>query len=173
MKPAVDMELKREIAKRIKEIRKEHHLTQKEFAESIDISRVHVSYIESPTIETMPSKVLLKKICYIYNINFDWLMTGEGEKTVPSKSKALNKFLETDKILLEQTVEYFKLRSSSLFSDIQKEDNDMPEYFKFYNSGMNLILEITEALKAKNKKKLSDDEIMFFAGKFTNILKKH
>ncbi len=66
------------IGKRIRQIRKENTLNQKNFAESIGISQNFLSQIEKGSYE--PAKSLLISIEYRYGINQKWLMTGKGYK---------------------------------------------------------------------------------------------
>lgn len=63
---------------RIKQIRKEHGLTQTEFGNRIGISNPSVSTIESG--KNSPSGQTIKAICREFGINEEWLRTGEGER---------------------------------------------------------------------------------------------
>lgn len=66
------------LGQRIKEIRKEQSLTQQQFADSISVSRPFISRVEAD--KENPSDSLLKLISATYNIKFDWLKTGNGNK---------------------------------------------------------------------------------------------
>lgn len=63
---------------RIKEIRNEQSLTQQQFADSISVSRPFISRVEAD--KENPSDSLLKLISAIYNVKYNWLKTGTGEK---------------------------------------------------------------------------------------------
>lgn len=63
---------------RIKKIREENGYTQSAFADALMISRSAVSKIESG--ENSPSEQTIEIICRDFNINKNWLKTGEGEK---------------------------------------------------------------------------------------------
>lgn len=63
---------------RIKEIRSEQSLTQQQFADSISVSRPFISRVEAD--KENPSDSLLKLISAIYNVKYNWLKTGTGEK---------------------------------------------------------------------------------------------
>jgi transcriptional regulator with XRE-family HTH domain len=67
----------KKICERIKELRSKLAFTGIEFAEKVGISQGYLSDIEN--IKAFPGKTLLLAISYIYNVNIDWLLTGEGE----------------------------------------------------------------------------------------------
>ncbi|KAA0257186.1 helix-turn-helix domain-containing protein [Deferribacter autotrophicus] len=77
-----------EICKRIKQIRKDLNVSQKEFAATIGISQGHLSKIERG--EHSPDKPIIMSIAYSYGINPDWLLTGEGEMFRTNDSKNIN-----------------------------------------------------------------------------------
>ncbi len=62
---------------RLKAIRKELNLTQKEFATKIGITNSGISRLEKG--ENRLTEQLALSICREYNVNYDWLMTGNGE----------------------------------------------------------------------------------------------
>lgn len=66
--------------KRIKEIRKMLDMTQAEFSSKIGLSRNFIAQIE--TGAKMPSDRTISDICREFNINKDWLLTGNGEPTI-------------------------------------------------------------------------------------------
>lgn len=62
---------------RIKAIREELKLSQREFGEKLGVSRDVISNIE---YNRVPLKELfIRHICELYNVNLHWLETGEGE----------------------------------------------------------------------------------------------
>ncbi|MGE0087684.1 MAG: helix-turn-helix domain-containing protein [Desulfococcaceae bacterium] len=65
------------ISHKIKGIRKIAGLTQQQFGQEIGITKTHVSKIEAG--KANPSEHLLKLICERFDINEEWLKTGEGE----------------------------------------------------------------------------------------------
>lgn len=73
------------IGSRIRELRKDLHLTQKQFAEKIGITQAHLSGVESD--KDNPSDSVLRIICNEFNIGGRWLKLGEGEKAQPFMSK--------------------------------------------------------------------------------------
>lgn len=62
---------------RIKELRKQLKINQSEFGSRIGISRDTIANIEGNRIEIKDIYVL--SICKEFNVNEDWLRTGEGE----------------------------------------------------------------------------------------------
>lgn len=62
---------------RIKQLRKELHLTQQEFANKIGISRGNIGAYEVG--KNAPSDAVISLICREFNVNESWLRTGEGE----------------------------------------------------------------------------------------------
>ena len=66
------------IGKRIKEIRKEARQTQEAFGKKIGYSKRQVYCVESGKVN--PSRQYLRKIATTFSVNFDWLLTGKGEK---------------------------------------------------------------------------------------------
>lgn len=63
-----------EIYERIKEIRKEHHLTQKEFAEQIGATRDIIGNIELGRVEA--KEHMIKLIAKEFDVNEEWIKTG-------------------------------------------------------------------------------------------------
>lgn len=66
------------IRTRIKQIRKEHGLTQAEFGRRIGVTDASCSMIESG--RNNPSGQTVKAICREFRVNEEWLRTGEGPK---------------------------------------------------------------------------------------------
>lgn len=62
---------------RIKQLRKQLKINQSEFGSRIGISRDTIANIEGNRIEIKDIYVL--SICKEFNVNEDWLRTGEGE----------------------------------------------------------------------------------------------
>ncbi|MCC0642197.1 MULTISPECIES: helix-turn-helix transcriptional regulator [unclassified Clostridioides] len=65
------------INKRIKQIRKEHNVSQQEFGEKLGVSRDVISNIENNRVEV--KTVFITHMCEIFNVNKEWILTGEGE----------------------------------------------------------------------------------------------
>ena len=87
------------LADNIKKIRKEHNLSQEQFAEKLNVSRQSVSKWESGQAYPEMDKVI--QICNLFNLNIDDLLTtllklkNEGckEATIdPRKSKVCDRY---------------------------------------------------------------------------------
>lgn len=63
--------------KRIKELRKALGLTQQEFADKIGVKRNSMANYE--TGRNTPIDAIVVSICRIFNVNEEWLRTGQGE----------------------------------------------------------------------------------------------
>ena len=63
---------------RIREIRKDNNLTQTEFGERIGVKGNTITGYENAT--RIPSDAIILSICREFNVNEDWLRTGQGEK---------------------------------------------------------------------------------------------
>lgn len=62
---------------RIKELRKAKHLTQQEFADSLQVKRNTIAMYEMGKI--VPSERMITSIIQKYNVNESWLRDGIGE----------------------------------------------------------------------------------------------
>ncbi|WP_096636402.1 helix-turn-helix domain-containing protein [Clostridium cochlearium] len=75
------------IAKRVTNIRKSNNLTQKEFGEKLGVSRDVIFNIESGRVKA--KDLFLTHLCDIFNVNKEWLLTGEGEMFIVPDDDAL------------------------------------------------------------------------------------
>lgn len=64
---------------RMKEIRKDFKINQKEMAKTINVHPSFISRLENGS--AFPSPSTLRLICNTYNVSETWLMTGEGDKS--------------------------------------------------------------------------------------------
>lgn len=65
------------ICQRIRTLRKDLKLSQKEFGEKIGVSRDVIGNIEYQRVD--PTELIIKQICSSFNVNYFWLTEGEGE----------------------------------------------------------------------------------------------
>ena len=72
---------------RIKELRKTLGLSGEKFGENIGLNRAAISKIENGAVGVSESNI--KLICLTYNVNEDWLRTGQG----PMFNETKNEFL--------------------------------------------------------------------------------
>lgn len=77
---------------RIKLVRKNAGLTQREFAKRIGVSRNTIATYE--TSVRIPIDAIVISLCREFNVNEAWLRTGEGEMYLtPNPDVALSKWL--------------------------------------------------------------------------------
>lgn len=88
-----------EISKRIIQIRKENKLTQTEFGKRLNVNRSKISNYELNTLNF--DNAFLDYICKVFGINYDWLITGQGDmhkQDAPSIITQLSKEFTLDEI---------------------------------------------------------------------------
>lgn len=80
------------IGERIRHLRKnELKMTQDDFASKIDISRSNIGNIEIGRIAV--TERIISSICREFNVNEEWLRTGEGEMFIPlTKNQLITEF---------------------------------------------------------------------------------
>ncbi len=77
---------------RFKELRKELNVTQQEFADKLKISRNFVAQIEMGS--KVPSDRTIDDVCREFNVDEEWLRTGNGDMFVPGiKDKQISAML--------------------------------------------------------------------------------
>lgn len=72
------------IGARIKGVREENKLTQEEFGKVVGVNMKTISLMENG--HRKPSQEVLSIISSKYNINLDWVSTGNGERISNKKS---------------------------------------------------------------------------------------
>lgn len=99
---------------RIKRIRREFDLTQQEFAERLGIKRNTIATYESGRNEPIDAVVSL--ICREFNVDENWLRTGDGDMFLPTSRRA-----EIEKLtnrLLSEEENSFKNRFVAMLADL-------------------------------------------------------
>ncbi len=110
---------------RIKLIRKSLGLTQDEFGKRLGLTRGAITNIELN--KTEPKPLLIDLICRIFNVNEDWLRTGEGEMFLPlTRSEKIAKF--AGKILRDESPS-FQRQLVELLAELDTEEWEMLERF--------------------------------------------
>lgn len=66
-----------DISERLKAVRKRIGKTQQELADALNLKQNTIATYEMG--RTIPSDRTIADICRLYNVNEDWLRTGEGE----------------------------------------------------------------------------------------------
>lgn len=76
---------------RIKKVRKDAGLNQKEFSESLGVTQSGVSYMEQDGRNV--SDITIKGICNRYNVNEDWLRYGTEPMCIQEPTFSLDQFV--------------------------------------------------------------------------------
>lgn len=102
------------IHERLKKLRKRLELTQQEFADRIGSKRNTVAKYE--TEANTPSAAVVSLICREFNVNENWLRTGDGNMFLPTNRRA-----EIEKLtnqLLSEEENSFKNRFVAMLADL-------------------------------------------------------
>lgn len=101
---------------RIKELRKSLGLTQLEFSEQVGVKANTIGNYEIGL--RTPSYAVIRAICREFNVNENWLRTGEGEMFNPQDEK-LAAFIGS---LVADDSDPFKRRMVELLADLTPEE---------------------------------------------------
>lgn len=165
---------------RIKELRKFLKFKQREFGNKLGITDTAVSKIEKG--DRNPSDAVVKLICSTFNVNEDWLRTGEGEMFKQCSRKeelgcAIEKLLSDEKnsfklklistLLCLNEFEWEVLEKIALkivdnenaFSNKELEDKIPPEYINMPLEEMQKQVDILETLIEKKQESSSSQEV--------------
>lgn len=108
---------------RIKKIRKELDLTQQEFADRIGVKRGGIANYEIGRNE--PTDSVISLICREFNINEDWLRTGEGEMFIKqTRDEQIASFVGS---IQSSEDDSFKKRFISMLSALDESDWEVLE----------------------------------------------
>ena len=103
---------------RLKKLRKALDLTQQEFADRIGSKRNTVAKYETEV--NTPSAAVVSLICREFNVNEEWLRTGEGDMFLPADRNA--DIARLTKQLLNEESDSFKNRLISILSNLTVEE---------------------------------------------------
>ncbi len=103
--------------KRIKEIRRRAGLTQEEFGKRLGIKRNTVATYEIG--RNQPIDAVISLICREFNINEEWLRTGQGEMTY---AKGRNQIVSEFAADLIKEPESFKTRLIESLAKLDEKD---------------------------------------------------
>lgn len=101
---------------RIKKLRKSLGLTQLEFGEQVGVKANTIGNYEIGL--RTPSDAVIRAVCREFNVNEDWLRTGEGEMFNPQDEK-LAAFVGS---LVADDSDPFKRRMVELLADLTPEE---------------------------------------------------
>ena len=109
------------VYERIKMIRKDKGLSQTAFGDKLGASRDMISNIELGRVE--PNGVIINLICSTFNVNKEWLITGDGEIYTISKedndlSEAIAKISLSDNETLKRIVTRLEMLEDKLLDSI-------------------------------------------------------
>ena len=97
---------------RVREIRKSLNLTLEKFGEKLGVQKSAISKIEKDNVKL--SDQMAKSICREYNVNYDYLVYGEGEmfpvlpKTVLDELCRQYELDDFDRSLIEMYIQFPK-----------------------------------------------------------------
>lgn len=119
---------------RVREIRKALNLTLERFGVKLGVKKSAISDIESG--RNSLTDQMTRSICREYNINYDWLMSEEGEMFTDLPQTILNELCKQydldnfDKVLVEMYIEFpetiRKHLKENLLKMLKRVDSDSP-----------------------------------------------
>ena len=108
---------------RLKKLRKTLDLTQQEFANKIGIARGNIGAYEVG--KNAPSDAVISLICKQFNVDENWLRTGEGEMFIKqTRDEQIASFIGT---IQSNEDDSFKKRFVSMISALDDSDWDVLE----------------------------------------------
>ena len=108
---------------RIKKIRKELDLTQQKFADKLGVQRNTIAMYEMG--RTLPSDAIMRSICHEFNVNEDWLRTGQGEMFIKqTRDEQIASFVGS---IQSSEDDSFKKRFISMLSALDESDWEVLE----------------------------------------------
>lgn len=147
------------IGKRLKQVRKYLKLTQVSLAEKMSITQGTYNRYENDNIE--PNIQFLHNYCVYFNIDINWLITGQGNMLLNSVHQSSNNDLEKQQKRLQDLqkqvdhlkkniqdieLEYDqeKKRSSDLISQNQELNNELLSLMRDLIECKNLIIKLQQ-----------------------------
>lgn len=108
---------------RIKKIRKELDLTQQKFADRLGVQRNTIAMYEMG--KTTPSEAIILSICREFNVNEEWLRTGQGEMFIEiSRDEQIASFIGEIQMNVDDS---FKKRFISMLASLDESDWEVLE----------------------------------------------
>ncbi|WP_202849479.1 helix-turn-helix domain-containing protein [Clostridium thermosuccinogenes] len=104
--------------KRIREVRTLLKMSQKDFGDKLGVSRDVIANIEYNRAK--PQKIFIQHLCSTFNVNQDWLETGEGSVFINDKrSKNLSEAIRIFESLNPDLQDY-ALKQIKAFLELQE-----------------------------------------------------
>lgn len=152
------------IGNRIHKLRIDHSMTQKAFADSLGITSAHISKVENGI--SYPSEALLKHIASVYDVNFEWLKTGEGpvylddlnmkfDFTMSNATNILNQTLKPSNPIVKFKIAILEETIQKIISSGELSYEENIEYLNLLTALFSEIEVLTETLKRYNSSKTS------------------
>ncbi len=134
------------IGEQIKKIRNELNLTQQQFANKLKTSRNNIAGYETGR---NPSEAVVTLICREFNVNENWLRTGEGEMFTPNIEDNLKTYLSSKGV--SKKIQAFIITYLSLTDDMKKAVDNYIEkvYEEMQNEAIKIDLTRPEGLSDK------------------------
>lgn len=113
---------------RIKALRRELELTQKEFGDSIQVKQSTIATYENGRNEPVDS--VIKLICMVHGVNEEWLRTGKGEMF--KERTSFEKIAElSGKLLAKPDDKYNKAFTELLLSLIELNQEEFLKWYEY------------------------------------------
>lgn len=116
---------------RIKQIRKENHMTLDQFGNILGVTQTTVSRIENGKRNL--TEAMRKSICREFNVDPIWLTTGEGDKYIDQAVESiavLDKILHNESKLAQTMFKMFAQYTLEDWKDLERIVNKSAEYIK-------------------------------------------
>lgn len=116
---------------RIKQIRKENHMTLDQFGNILGVTQTTVSRIENGKRNL--TEAMRKSICREFNVDPIWLTTGEGDKYIDQAVESiaiLDKILHNESKLAKTMFKMFAQYTLEDWKDLERIVNKSAEYIK-------------------------------------------
>lgn len=113
--------MNQDISYRLKEFFNELRLSQVKVARDLETSPAHVNDIFNG--RSNPTSNTLVKICKTYDLNINWLLTGNGNKTISETNNKSNKNIDSEIINMQNEINRLnKILADTLldYSNLQK-----------------------------------------------------
>lgn len=143
------------LQQRLKELRLENQLTQKELADKLKVSQNAIFNWEKGNRK--PSKEMIERIAFLFHVSPAYLMGWDSGITITSKDGTkhnldLHAFIPNDKLSLEED----KRVTSDALMEQMKQEILLNTLQEFMNYPENKIVEIMKSLNEEGQEKVID-----------------
>lgn len=116
---------------RIKQIRKENHMTLEQFGNILGVTKVAISNIENSKRNV--TEQMRRSICREFRVDPIWLATGEGDQKIDQSvelMEILDKLLHNESRLANTMFRMFAQYTLEDWKDLERIVNKSSEYIK-------------------------------------------